>query len=72
MGYWTHADESCTIGTFTGQCNVRDARQEYISQHTMMSMVSLLIAIGPLTEQHTLQLEPIGMRAILFSSMIIT
>ena len=27
MGYWTQADESCSIGTFTGQCNVRDARQ---------------------------------------------
>ena len=26
MGYWTQADESCTIGTFTGQCNVRDTR----------------------------------------------
>ena len=27
MGYWTQADESCSIGTFSGQCNVRDARQ---------------------------------------------
>ena len=26
-GYWTQADESCSIGTFTGQCNVMHARQ---------------------------------------------
>ena len=26
-GYWTQADESCSIGTFTGQCNVRENRR---------------------------------------------
>ena len=27
VGYWTQADESCSIGDFTGQCNVRETRQ---------------------------------------------
>ncbi|GIS41574.1 MAG: hypothetical protein Ct9H90mP14_0300 [Methanobacteriota archaeon] len=37
-GLLDQADESCTIGTFTGQCNVRETRQGIILQHTMMSM----------------------------------